>query len=189
MVTPRSSQTSKWDQTFANGIAKGDTFLSASGDNGTTGTAKQHKETTTFGYPTNGGWPGSSPLVTAVGGTQLQYGWTWEPTSDVPFNSDGSDNPGYWTSTSTGNSQVVWNETWLPATSMAARAKLRTPPFQAGVASRIGADARGIPDLAWNAAVNGGVLECRAGATRRQRSPPAGRSAAARAPPRPRSRA
>jgi hypothetical protein len=79
------------------------------------GTAKQHKETVTYGYPTNSGWPGSSPLVTAIGGTQLQYGWTWDPKSDVPFHADGSENPGYWNSTAGGNRQVVWNETWLPA--------------------------------------------------------------------------
>ena len=154
------SQTSKWDQTFANGIAKGDTFLSASGDNGTTGTAKQHKETVTFSQPTNGGWPGSSPLVTAVGGTQLQFGWTWDPTSDVPFNADGSDNPGYWNSTPGGNTQVVWNETWLPAaTSGGPSVIFSLPSFESGVASVIGSDVRGIPDLAWNAAVNGGVLQ------------------------------
>jgi subtilase family serine protease len=154
------SQTTKWDKTFANGIAKGDTFLSASGDNGTTGTAKQHKETVTFGYPTNGGWPGSSPLVTAVGGTQLQYGWTWDPTSDVPFNADGSENPGYFNSTPWGDTQVVWNETWLPAaTSGGPSAIFSLPSWQSGVESVIGSDARGIPDLAWNAAVNGGVLQ------------------------------
>jgi subtilase family serine protease len=154
------SQTSKWDQTFANGIAKGDTFLSASGDNGTTGTAKQHKETATFGTPTNGGWPGSSPLVTAVGGTQLQYGWTWDPTSDVPFNADGSDNPGYWNSTPGGNTQAVWNETWLPAASSGGPSVIYSlPSWQSGVASVVGSNARGIPDLAWNASVNGGVLQ------------------------------
>lgn len=154
------SQTSKWDQTFVNGIAKGDTFLSASGDNGTTGTAKQHKDTATFAYPTNGGWPGSSPLVTAVGGTQLQYGWTWDPTSDIPFNTDGSENPGYWNSTPGGNTQAVWNETWLPAASSGGPSVIfALPSWQSGVESVIGSDARGIPDLAWNAAVNGGVLQ------------------------------
>jgi subtilase family serine protease len=156
------SQTSKWDQTFANGIAKGDTFLSASGDNGTTGTAKQKKDTRTFGYPTNGGWPGSSPLVTAVGGTQLQYGWTWDPTSDVPFNSDGSDNSGYWNSLVTPGrtTQVVWNETWLPAASSGGPSVIYPrPSWQSSVANVIGSNARGIPDLAWNAAVNGGVLQ------------------------------
>jgi subtilase family serine protease len=32
------------------------------------------------------------------------------------------------------------------------------PSFQSSVASVIGSNARGVPDLAWNAAVNGGVL-------------------------------
>jgi subtilase family serine protease len=154
------SQTSKWDQTFANGIAKGDTFLSASGDNGTTGTLKQHKETVSFGSPTNGGWPGSSPDVTAVGGAQLQYGWTWEPTSDVPFDNKGNPSPGYFASTDSGDSEVVWNETWLPAASSGGPSEIYPlPSWQSSVASVIGSNARGIPDLAWNAAVNGGVLQ------------------------------
>ena len=154
------SQTSKWDQTFVNGEAKGDTFVSASGDSGTTGTAKQHKETRTFGYPTNGGWPGSSPLVTAVGGTQLQYGWTWDPTSDVPFNADGSENAAYFHSISGGNTEAVWNESWGPMASSGGPSEIYPlPSWQSGVASVIGDGMRGIPDLAWNAAVNGGVLQ------------------------------
>ncbi len=153
-------QTAKWDQTFENGTAKGDTFFGASGDEGTTGTAKQHKDTATYSFPTNGGWPGSSPWVTAVGGTQLQYGWTWDPTSDTPFLADGSANPAYFNSTSGGDRQVVWNESWLPAASSGGPSVIYPlPPWQAGVESVIGGDARGIPDLAWNAAVNGGVLE------------------------------
>jgi subtilase family serine protease len=154
------SQVAKYDQVFKAGIAKGDTFFSASGDNGTTGTAKQHKETATYSYPTNGGWPGSSPNVTAVGGTQLQYGWTWDPTSDTPFNSDGTPNDAYFNSTSGGDTQAVWNETWLPAASSGGPSVIYSlPSWQQGVEPVIGSDVRGIPDLAWNAAVNGGVLE------------------------------
>jgi subtilase family serine protease len=154
------SQTSKWDQTFANGEAKGDTFLSASGDSGTTGTAKQHKETRTFGYPTNGGWPGSSPLVTAVGGTQLQDGWTWDPSGDVPFNPDGSENAAYFNSTPGGLTEAVWNESWGPMASSGGPSEIYPlPSWQSGVAAVIGTDMRAIPDVAWNAAVNGGVLQ------------------------------
>lgn len=154
------TQVAKYDQVFQTGIAKGDTFFSASGDNGTTGTAKQHKETATFSYPTNGGWPGSSPYVTAVGGTQLQYGWTWDPTSDTPFNSDGSPNDAYFNSTPGGDTQAVWNETWLPAASSGGPSVIYSlPSWQQGVEPVIGSEVRGIPDLSWNAAVNGGVLE------------------------------
>jgi subtilase family serine protease len=155
------AQVAKYDKVFQAGIAKGDTFFSASGDSGTTGTAKQHKETGTYSYPTNGGWPGSSPYVTAVGGTQLQYGWTWHPTSDTPFESDGiTPNDAYFNSTPGGDTEAVWNETWLPAASSGGPSVIYPlPSWQSKVEPVIGSDVRGIPDLAWNAAVNGGVLE------------------------------
>jgi subtilase family serine protease len=153
-----ASQVAKFDAVYASGNAKGDTFFASSGDNGTTGVAKQHKQTTTYSIPT-GGWPASSPYVTGAGGTQLQYGWTWDPTSDTPILPDGSQNPAYFNATSGGNSQVVWNESWGPyATGGGPSAIYPTPSWQSSVASVIGPNSRGIPDLAWNAAVNGGVL-------------------------------
>ena len=79
-----ASQTKKFDAVFQQGIAKGDSFFTSSGDDGTLGTAKQKKNTATYSDATVG-WPASSPYVTAVGGTQLQDGWTWDPTSDIPF--------------------------------------------------------------------------------------------------------
>ena len=150
-------QTARFDADNRAGNAKGDTFLASSGDWGTTGIAKQQKEGRIYGFPTTG-WPASSPYVTAVGGTQLQYGWTWAPTSDTPFLSSGP-NPDYFAYTSGGNTEVVWNESWLPAaTGGGPSAIYPRPSWQASVASVIGADARGVPDLSWNAAVNGGVL-------------------------------
>jgi subtilase family serine protease len=152
------NQTAKFDAVYQSGLAKGDTFLASSGDNGATGVSKQHKETTDYGFSVTG-WPATSPYVTAAGGTQLQYGWTWDPTSDTPFNPDGSFNAGYFNSTAGGNSQVVWNESWLPAATGGGQSVIYPlPSWQSSVASTIGANARGIPDLAWNAAVNGGVL-------------------------------
>jgi subtilase family serine protease len=150
-------QTNRFDAIFQQGIANGDTFFAASGDNGTLGAAKQAKGTNTYGFATVG-WPASSPYVTAVGGTQLQDGWTWNPTSDVPFLSDGSPNPAYFASTSSGNANYVWNETWLPAASGGGPSAIYTrPSWQTGVLSSAG-DHRLVPDVAWNAAVNGGVL-------------------------------
>jgi subtilase family serine protease len=154
-----AAQVAKFDAVYKSGIAKGDTFLAASGDNGTTGTAKQHKDTATYSFPTNGGWPASSPYDTAVGGTQLQYGWTWDPTSDTPFNADGSANDAYFNSIAGGDTEAVWNESWLPAASGGGPSVIYPrPSWQSGVASVIGGNARGVPDVAWNAAVNGGVL-------------------------------
>ena len=79
------SQMQAFNETYQNGIAKGDTFLASSGDNGNGGAAKQHKEGTVLS--TNAvGFPAVSPLVTAVGGTQLMLGWTLAPTSSNPLN-------------------------------------------------------------------------------------------------------
>ena len=149
---------SQFDTVYQAAAEKGDTVLASSGDNGTTGTKKAKKGALSYTVPT-AGWPASSPWVTAVGGTQLQYGWTWAPTSDVPFLADGSNNPDYFASTPGGDTEAVWNETWLPAaTGGNASAYYSMPSFQSGVGSVIGSDHRGNPDLSWNAAVNGGVL-------------------------------
>jgi subtilase family serine protease len=151
-------QAARFDAVFQKGIAKGDSFFAASGDDGTTGTSKQQKESGTYSSPTTG-WPTSSPYVTSVGGTQLQFGWTWDPQSDTPFASNGDFNPDYFKSTDGGNTNVVWNESWLPAaTGGGPSAIYSRPSWQDPVAGVIGGDSRGAPDLSWNAAVNGAVL-------------------------------
>ncbi|MFL5911299.1 MAG: S8 family serine peptidase [Gaiellaceae bacterium] len=151
-------QVAKFDSVFQKGIAKGDTFFASSGDSGSQGVSKQQRDTATYAYPTDG-WPASSPYVTAVGGTQLQYGWAWNPTSDVAFTADGNLNPAYFAYTSGRNLNAVWNESWLPAaTGGGPSAIYSRPSWQSGVSSVIGSNARGVPDLAWDAAVNGGVL-------------------------------
>jgi subtilase family serine protease len=153
-----ASQTAKFDAVFQKGIAKGDTFFASSGDSGTLGVAKQHRDTATYPFPT-AGWPASSPYVTAVGGTQLQTNWRWNPTSDVPFNADGSFNNAYFASTAAATPlNVVWNESWLPAaTGGGPSAIYSRPSWQSGVLPDQG-NHRLVPDVAWDAAVNGGVL-------------------------------
>jgi subtilase family serine protease len=151
-------QAGKFDAVFQKGIAKGDTFFASSGDSGTLGVAKQHRDSATYPYPT-AGWPASSPYVTAVGGTQLQRNWRWNPQSDVPFLADGSYNLAYFGSLpATTPLNVVWNESWLPAaTGGGPSAIYPRPDWQAGVLPAQG-DHRLVPDLAWDAAVNGGVV-------------------------------
>jgi subtilase family serine protease len=79
------------------------------------------------------------------------YGWTWAPTSDDPSNA------GYFTSTSGGNTQAVWNESWGPiGTGGGASAIYPRPSWQAGADAGYG-NHRIVPDTSWNAAVNGGV--------------------------------
>jgi subtilase family serine protease len=155
-------QIAGFDQVFQKGIAKGDSFFGASGDNGTANASKQQKDTRIFPFPTSE-WPSSSPYVTSVGGTQLQFGWTWNPQSDVPRNPDGSLDAAYFNSTnapgSSSTRNVVWNESWLPAATGGGPSVIYPlPPWQSSVEPVIGGDHRGLPDVSWNAAVNGGVL-------------------------------
>ena len=153
------AQTTKFDAVYKKGIAKGDTFFASSGDDGTTGTSKQHRDTGTFPNPTVG-WPASSPYVTAVGGTQLQDDWTWTPTSNVPYDPNtGAQNPAYWASTQGGGTEAVWNESWGPIATGGGPSEIYPrPSWQDSVAPSIPGNHRGVPDVAWNAAVNGGVL-------------------------------
>jgi subtilase family serine protease len=130
-------QLEQLDAVFQKGLVKGDTFFAPSGDSGSRSVD----------------WPASSPDVTAVGGTQLQYGWTWNPASDIPAN------PSYFAYASGGDFNAVWNESWLQAASGGGPSTIYArPSWQSGVATVIGSNARGLPDVAWNAAVNGGVL-------------------------------
>jgi subtilase family serine protease len=156
-----ATQTAKFDQVFQKGIAKGDSFFGASGDWGTNATLMQQHRTATSPDP-GAYWPASSPYVTGVGGTQLQYGWTWNPQSDIPFDSNGNPTlgPGYFDVNLTPGSDlnVVWNESWLPAATGGGPSTIYSrPAWQDGVQNVVG-NARGVPDLSWNAAVNGGVL-------------------------------
>jgi subtilase family serine protease len=149
-------QTARFDEVFKKGLARNDNFFAASGDFGSLGVSKLHKESGTYPNPT-AWWPASSPFVVAVGGTQLQDGWRWTPSSNDAFTSTGAFNPDYWASTNSGNSQAVWNESWAPiATGGGSSLIYARPSWQQGVDLGYG-DHRLIPDTAWNAAVNGGV--------------------------------
>src|SRR4029077_12941451 len=105
-----TAQTSRFDQVFQQGLAKDDNFFAATGDFGSTSFAKQQKDSHLFTTPVVG-YPAASPYVVAVGGTQLQDGWTWDPTSNDPFTSTGF-TPAYGNATPSGTSQAVWNESW-----------------------------------------------------------------------------
>jgi subtilase family serine protease len=146
-----------FDATFKRGQARHDTFFASSGDDGSLGVDRAHHQGQTVDHPSVS-YPNVSPYVTSVGGTQVQYGWTWTPNSDTPFNPDGTRNLAYWGWTPGGRSEAVWNETWGPiGTGGGTSHVYGRPAYQDGVASVVG-DHRGVPDLAWNAAVNGGVL-------------------------------
>ncbi len=144
------NQMQAFDETYQNGINKGDTFIASSGDEGNGGASKQHKEGTVFS--TNEvGFPAISPLVTAVGGTQLMLGWKLAPTQA---------NPLAYVSSAT-NTEALWNECGIfgggnCVTGGGVSNFFAAPSWQSSQAS-VNGGARSIPDLSWNAAVNGGV--------------------------------
>lgn len=152
-----AAQFAKFDQTFQRGLAKGDTFFSSAGDNGSTGVTRSHRQTTVGSTP-EVSYPNVSPYVTSVGGTQVMSGWQWAPTQDMPFLASGARNPAYWSWTSGGSSENVWNESFEGiGTGGGLSTVYARPSYQSSVAGVVGAK-RGVPDVAFNAAVNGGVL-------------------------------
>jgi subtilase family serine protease len=152
-----STQFARFDETFKRGLAKGDTFFASSGDDGSLGVGRAHRASATVDHPSVS-YPNVSPYVTSVGGTQVMSGWTWDPQVDKPFNDDGSRNLDYWNWTDGGSSEAVWNEGWGPIGTGGGLSRVYSrPAYQDPVAGVVGSH-RGVPDLAWNAAVNGGVL-------------------------------
>jgi subtilase family serine protease len=122
------------------------TVLGSSGDSGTANADKQGR---VYPFPTVN-WPSSDPLVTSAGGTWLQYGWTWNPTSPT--------DPSYIT-TPGSRTEAVWNEPFIQAATGGGRSVLfPTPSFQSSISQSLLQGSRGLPDLSWNAAVDGGVL-------------------------------
>jgi subtilase family serine protease len=145
------TQMNAFDQTYRNGINKGDTFLAASGDQGNGGGDKTHKLSGVYSFNVIG-FPAVSPLVTAVGGTQLMLGWRLAPTSADPIAF----------SSSTTNTEPLWTECNIfgggnCVTGGGKSSYFAAPSWQTAQ-SGVNQGMRSIPDLSWNAAVNGGVL-------------------------------
>ncbi|MBO0835567.1 MAG: S53 family peptidase [Actinobacteria bacterium] len=153
-----AQQFANFDETFKKGLAKGDTFLSSSGDNGSVGVIRAHRASATSPDP-QVSYPNVSPYVTSVGGTQRQFNWTWDPTGpDVPIAADGSRTAAWWAWDQGGSSEAVGNEPGFQlVTGGGTSSVYARPSFQDGVASVVGSH-RGVPDLAWNMAINGGAL-------------------------------
>ncbi|MBX6770421.1 MAG: S53 family peptidase [Chloroflexi bacterium] len=157
-------QVARFDEVYRQAVANRVTVIGASGDSGTANVDKQGR---LYPYPTVN-WPSSDPLVTSAGGTWLQYGWRWNPGISTSAyyaclaagNSFDACAALYLASTSgSGRTEAVWKEDWLPAAGGGGLSALfATPPFQSALPSRLLNGHRGIPDLAWNAAVDGGVL-------------------------------
>ncbi len=162
-----------YEATYQQAIAAGCTPLAAAGD---WGTANADKQGNIFPYQTVC-WPASSPSVTAVGGTWLQYHWLWDPHTNFTAFLDYARTDAHpfrdkipaalaflnWEPTSDGV-EAVWREDWLAfnrpfglATGGGLSAIFPAPDWQAGLATSLTQGHRALPDVSWNAAVNGGV--------------------------------
>jgi len=141
-----AQQVARFDQVYQQAVANHVTVVSATGDSGTANVDKQGR---VYPFPT-AQWPASDPLVTAAGGTWLQYGWTWNPSSPTDLS---------FTTTPGSRTEPVWNEPFLPAATGGGRSVLyTTSSFQSGISQSLLNGRRGLPDLSWNAAVDGGAL-------------------------------
>ncbi|WP_299495360.1 S53 family peptidase [uncultured Shewanella sp.] len=141
------------EEAFQAGVMKGITFFASTGD---IGSSNGFSEKTVS-------YPASSPFVTAVGGTFLQYGWSRSPTSNKPYLNSGDRNPNYFNiNPILTRLETVWNEPWVASSTGGGSSILfDIPKWQASVKETIytnSGNGRGIPDLAWNAAVNGAGL-------------------------------
>jgi subtilase family serine protease len=126
---------------YKNAAAHGVTVLAASGDQGPSGpkTLTSQGFAATYFLRRVAEWPSDDPLVTGVGGLQLF------------LNANGAKT----------QPDAVWNDTALfgsPAASGGGTSSIFARPwYQNGVASTVGS-ARGFPDIAMSAAVNGAAL-------------------------------
>ncbi len=165
----------QFEAVYQQADAAGCTPLAASGDWGSANQTKPlmgAKSSDVYPYPTVC-WPASSPSVTAVGGTWLQYHWRWDPQTNfaafaaLGLNPDPFD-PALqaflrWDPTHD-QTEAVWREDWFVdlagcglATGGGLSAVFPIPSWQAGLPSSLTQGARALPDVSWNAAVDGGV--------------------------------
>jgi subtilase family serine protease len=177
-------QLQSYETIYQQAIAAGCTPLAAAGDWGTANSTKQgwgngnSAPGNFYPYQTVN-WPASSPSVTTVGGTWLQYGWSWDPQTNfaaalsISFLQTGVvPNPFdpipqaflNWDSTSN-RLESVWREDWTILTGpfgLSTGGGLSTvfpgPAWQSGLPWTLTQGARALPDVSWNAAGDGGVL-------------------------------
>ncbi len=157
-------QVARFDKVYQQAAANHITVIGASGDSGTANGDKQGR---LYPFPTVN-WPSSDPLVTSAGGTWLQYGWKWNPSitaaqyySCLATAPDSSTCDAQYLAFNTGpgRTEAVWKEDWLPAATGGGLSVLfPEPTFQSSVPQNLLNGKRGLPDLSWNAAVDGGAL-------------------------------
>ncbi|HSU30723.1 MAG TPA: S53 family peptidase [Bryobacteraceae bacterium] len=132
-IHANNSQVRQAHATYAAAVGQGITVLASSGDSGATN----------GDFPiANASYPASDPFVTGVGGTQgLPEGNLVNPPGCNAL-------PCY-------GAETVWNEPWSTGAAGGAESSLfAAPSYQ----DSIGSPNRSVPDVAYDAAVDGGVL-------------------------------
>jgi len=149
---------SAYHAVFVEATQKGITLFASSGDWG----ASQHT-CDVSSWIKSSSYPAGDPLVTAVGGTELHAADYCIPGVTVPAcDPTTAPTPGTYLS------EIAWNEGPLGDYSNFFGATLATgggfsnifnePPYQQGTAGLHGGTQRGVPDVAYNAALVHGVL-------------------------------
>ncbi len=137
-IHANNAQIMQAEKNYATATADGWTIFASTGDEGATN-----------GITTaNAAFPASDPLITSVGGTQG---------NPYPAGLAGGSCPSTGTSCTLSGygGEQVWNEPAFGAAGGGAPSALfTTPSYQGG----LGLGSRTIPDVSYNAAVNGGVL-------------------------------
>jgi subtilase family serine protease len=170
----------QYESVYQAAVAAGFTPLASAGDTGSANTVAQFNgpESSEFvPYPTVL-WPASSPSVTAVGGTWLQYQWRWDPHTNwaalvaaaaVDPRPIADENPvaAAYLNWDDNNDRVEanWREDF-PVFALGhgisggggLSAVFPTPSWQASLSASLTQGARAMPDLSWNATRDGGVL-------------------------------
>ena len=151
-----ANQMARFDQTYQYGISKGATFVASSGDEGSGGASKEARDSVDYGFPVVG-YPASSPFNLAVGGTDVMYNWLWAPTTQDPSQ------PGFFNATPAAGvaAEPLWAEGWLGPgnnTTSGGKSSFYSSPSWQSAQSSLTGGMRGVPDVSWNAAINGGVL-------------------------------
>ncbi len=164
-----NTQIAAFDQVYQQAVANHVTVFGSSGDSGTANVERADGVSVgpLLPFPTVN-WPSSDPLVTSAGGTWLQSGWKWNPTVTTDtFNSCLASGASFNTcaatylnfNTGTGRTEAVWKEDWAPVATGGGRSTIfSTPSFQSGISASLLQGSRGLPDLSWNSAIDGGVL-------------------------------
>jgi subtilase family serine protease len=140
------------------------TLLSSAGDSGSAELDANQAKLVPYA---TAGYPASDPLVTSVGGTSLQYGWKWQPEVSIDqywaceFDPSQCKGDVLASVASDVRTESLWNEGWAIAAGGGGVSSIfSAPDYQAKVnsaARTVMAGHRGTPDVAMNAAINGGV--------------------------------